>query len=288
MKRFYIIIYSSLIFLAGCGVPKDIAYFQGIEKLTNEQLGALILPYTPTIYPGDMLSILVFSKDADAVAPYNPPYYSSTKMVASLDEKENLKGFYPVDPEGMIDFPQLGQIQVGGLSPAELEELIRVRLARQVEDVSVKIDIINYEVTLIGEVRNPGRLRVTNNKLTILEAIGAAGDLGLNAERKNVLVIRRTHGEPEYGFVDMTDVSLFSSPYYYLRQRDVIYVEPNDAKKLDSRFSTERYLTFRTVNTLLDAAALVTTWIQVKSEEEENEEDEENPENSREQQLIVY
>lgn len=288
MKRFYIIIYSSLFLFAGCGVPKDIAYFQGIENLSGEQLGELIVPYTPLIYPDDMLSILVFSKDADIVAPYNPSYYSSQRGEGLPSQRDNLKSFYHVDPQGRIHFPVLGEMQAGGLSPAELEEAIAAALVSQVPDVSVKVDILNYEVTIMGEVRQQGRLKVLNNRVTLLEAIGAAGDLKLNAERKNVLVIRKVNGVLHYGVVDVTDVSLFSSPYYYLRQRDVVYVEPNDAKKRDSRYSTERHMTIQTINSVLDAAALITTWISGKSEEEGDDDEEENNENGQEQQLFIY
>ena len=123
----------------------------------------------------------------------------------------------------------------------------------------VNVQIANFKVTMMGEVSRPGAISVKNDRLSILDAIGQVGDLTINANRKNVLVIRDNNGQKEFGRLDMTDPAIFTSPYYYLRQNDVVYVEPNEAKKKNARYSQAEQYSITIFTSILSAISVITT-----------------------------
>jgi polysaccharide export outer membrane protein len=128
-----------------------------------------------------------------------------------------------------------------------------------VSDALVNVQIVNYKVTLVGEVSKPGAISVKNDRISILDAIGQAGDLTINANRTNVLVIRDNNGEKEFARMDLTKPDIFTSPFYYLRQNDVVYVEPNKAKKRNSRYSQAQSYNVTIISTVLTAVSVIST-----------------------------
>jgi polysaccharide export outer membrane protein len=138
---------------------------------------------------------------------------------------------YLVQENGNIEFPIIGSIKVGGLTRTQAIELIKQQLSSYVVNPTVSVRILNFRVTVLGEVRNPGTFTIPNERITILEALGISGDLLITGERQNVLVIREEDGTRKEYRVDLTQESLFSSPVFYLQQNDVVYVEPNRAKR---------------------------------------------------------
>lgn len=247
--------------MTGCKVPKDIAYFQGIENYTQEQFNAMSQEFTATIVPDDILKIIVYSWDPAAVKSYNPPAYSvSHPNATELSQSQELPS-YKVNSEGYITFPVVGKVYVRGLSREQLAEKLQNEVRQYVQDAWVTVEFLNYYVTFIGEVGNPRRLQFSRDKVNLIEAVASVGDLGVQAMRKNVLVIRNFDGKSEWGIVDMTDPAIFASPYFYLRQNDIIYVEPNDAKKKNARYAQTRALGFSIASTFLSAAAIVTSLI---------------------------
>ena len=230
-------IFVGLILLGSCSTPKDLTYMQNLEDKTNFELSSL-----PSIKvkPEDKLSIVVNSREPQLAAMFNLPIASrrlSADIKTELNSNSNGVSEYTVDQKGCIDFPVLGTLQVAGKTRAEVAEYIKGRLVNEnlVKDAVVIVEYANTAVTIMGEVKNPGRIGFNRDRLSLLDAIGLAGDLTIQGKRTNVLVVREIDGNPTAFRVDLTDAeSLMNSPVYYLQQNDVVYVEPNDMKKRSS------------------------------------------------------
>ncbi|MDR0537734.1 MAG: polysaccharide biosynthesis/export family protein [Tannerellaceae bacterium] len=250
-----------LLFIMSCATPKNITYFQKIDELTDEQKARMSQNYTSQICPDDMLSITVSSSSPDVVTPFNPPLYSysapqrtipntsfsvstsaSQLSVPTLTTTQQLTS-YPVNSDGDITFPVIGRYHAAGQSKQDFENKLQAEVRKYVPDAIVHVKIENYKVTVMGDVLYPGTLPVYNERITILEALGQVGDLTINGSRTNILVVRDNNGIKEYGRVDITDPAVFTSPFYYLRQNDLVYVEPNRAKKRSALYSAGESLT---------------------------------------------
>ncbi|MDR3142069.1 MAG: polysaccharide biosynthesis/export family protein [Tannerellaceae bacterium] len=249
-----------LTFLLSCSTPKDVLYFQGLDNLTHEQLTQLNQTYSSRIVANDILAISVSFWDATAILPFNPPSINRlTPGIAEVTPTEYMPS-YLVDTDGSITFPVVGKVQAAGLSKQELIDSLKGKIARYIEgDVSITVSIVNYKVTLMGEVVRPGALSIRNEKLSIIDAIGQCGDLTINGNRKNILIIRDNNGVKEFGRVDLTDPAIFASPYYYLRQNDMIYIEPNKAKQKNARYSQGQQFTISIFSAVISALSLIGT-----------------------------
>ncbi len=210
-----------------CTSKKKLIYFQGSEAVSTSDANK---NYTPILRTDDLLSINVMGVDADAVKPFNLPQQYAAQIVGGYMQGAPTPPGYLIDGDGNIDFPVLGKIKLGGLDRTAAAELLKVKLQAYVNNPSVLIRILNYKITVLGEVRNPGTFTIPNERISLPEALGISGDLLITAVRKNVLVIRDVDGKKTETRVDLTSKSLFSSPVYYLHQNDVVYVEPNRAK----------------------------------------------------------
>lgn len=193
------------------------------------------------VRPEDKISIVVKSKNAELSDLFNLPIVShrvgSTADYAQLYSGNNSVSYYTVDSNGDIDFPVLGEIHIGGMTREEVSKYIKNRLVKEdlVKDPIVVVEFVNVGIILAGEVAKPGRYELNRDHLTLLEAIGLAGDMTINGKRENVMVIREENGSPKAYFVDLTKgEDVFNSPVYYLQQNDYVYVEPNNMKKRQS------------------------------------------------------
>lgn len=221
--------------IVSCGTAKDIAYFQ--NKVVDEP-EAIDKHAGIVIQPKDMLSIVVSSRNPELVAMFNLPvvsYQAGSEIVATGGYNQRLMG-YVVDNDGYIDFPVLGPIKVAGLTRWELSKLIKDRLLKEglLTDAVVTVEFMNFKVSVIGEVNAPGTYTLTNDKVTILQAISLARDLTIFGQRENVCVIREREGERVIYEINLCDVSMFNSPAYYLQQNDVVYVQPSEIKARQS------------------------------------------------------
>ena len=235
LKRiFSFAILAIMVALTSCGTVKDIAYFQ--NKVVN-QPEAIDKHAGIVIQPKDMLSIVVSSRTPELVAMFNLPVisYQAGSEIVSGAGQQRLMG-YVVDNEGYIDFPVLGPIKVAGLTRWELSELIKNKLIKDglLTDAVVTVEFMNFKVSVIGEVNSPGTYTLTNDKVTILQAISLARDLTIFGQRENVCVIREREGERVIYEINLCDVSMFNSPAYYLQQNDVVYVQPSQVKARQS------------------------------------------------------
>lgn len=225
--------------LTGC-TPKNIAYFQDIETL----MPAEITTKPITIKPEDKLSIVVHSKDDQLSKLFNLPVVAtnvtSSASVADAGTLRSSNGIqagmsvYTVDPAGDIEFPILGKIHIGGMNRSEIAGFIKGELMGRdlVKDPTVTVEFLNVGINVLGDVRNPGRIEVNRDHLTLLDALALAGDLNITGRRDNVTVIREENGKRNVYRIDLTkSEQAMKSPGFMLQQNDVIVVEPNDWQK---------------------------------------------------------
>lgn len=207
MKNYFF--YISIIFLflfSSCVSKKKFVYLQGSQDFND-----ISTNYEPIIQNDDVLSIVVSTQEVDASAPFN-------------------SASYLVDNEGKIDFPVIGNIQVSGFSIKELKNLLKQKLAAHLIDPVINIKILNFKVTVLGDVASPGVKSFGNHRVTLFDAIGASGDLTVYAKRFNILIVRDNQGLKTFNRVDITKADFVNSPFYYLDQNDLIYVEQRKAK----------------------------------------------------------
>ena len=258
VKKFVILI-SLSIFLSSCGSKQDIVYFQNIDFVG---ISKSINNYNLTIRPADLLTISVSALDQDAARPFNLPTSNfSFGGETSREEQQT----YLVDANGQIDFPVLGKLKLAELTRIQATELIKELLVDYIKNPIVNIRTVNFKVTVLGEVNNPGSYTVPNERITILEALGLAGDMTIQAKRNNLLLIREEiNGSKTYERVDMTSVELFNSPVYYLKQNDVIYVEPNNSRVKSSTVGPNVGATLSVIGSLFSAVALIISITTIK------------------------
>ena len=215
--------------------------------------------YELRIAPDDMLSITASSVVPDAAAPYNLPAVSYSEPGKSeLTIVPNLQ-VYTVSRDGDIYFPTVGRIHVEGMTRNELAKYIEDKIRPELEDPFVLVQFMNFKVVVLGEVKNPGQIPVQTERVSILDAIGAAGDLTVYGERENVLLIREENGKRIYHRFNLSDVSIFESPYFYLRQNDVVYVMPNKAQQKNSNYNQFSQYRISIVSTVVSAVSVLTS-----------------------------
>lgn len=230
----FIIILTAL--CASCRAPTDISYFQELEDLEEISTNKAV---EITYKPQDIISIGVSAPDPETALPFNG-------SSATIDEDGSLNNGntsgsggsrYFIDANGMIEFPILGSLKIAGLTNIEVKEFLKEKLTAYIQNPSVSVQLQNFRVTVLGEVSTPGPLTIMNEQVTLIEAIGMAGDLGIQGKRTNITVIRKEDDKQIVHKVDLTSKDIFTSPVYYLNQNDVVYVEPNDSKAKLSRTS---------------------------------------------------
>lgn len=247
MKPHLVILIASLLLLASCHSSQELAYISDAQR---DSAQAILTTYNTTIHPGDQLYIYVYSQTPEAAIPFNQEshVYSLelsqagnrdtsrriTQISESLekDRKRQVSG-YVVDQDGTITFPILGKMSVAGLAQDSLSYKIQHMLIEggYINDPVVTVTPMYFRVSVVGEVERPQELHITGDRLTILEAIAMCGDITMDGQRENIIVLRDIKGIATPIEVDLTQKSLFESPVYYLQTNDIVYVEPNGLKK---------------------------------------------------------
>jgi len=219
-----------LILLSSCGSLKDVVYFQNAD---SKYAFPKDLPkHEIRIFSNDNLFIMVSAKNQQAADEFNILKQEGTNNVSTL----NWRG-YLVDESGCINFPLIGKIRLSGLTKSEAITLLQNKISDYIIDPVVNIRFMNYKITVIGEVKNPGVFTIDDEKLTIIQALGLAGDLTIYGNRRKISINREVAGRTQFHRVDITSPEIFNSPVYYLQQNDVVYVEPNKAKAETSSYS---------------------------------------------------
>lgn len=207
--------------LSSCITRKEISYFQDIGAADSSNVMDIAQSFEAVIQPGDIVTVHVSSLSQEASSFFNSVGESGDKLVANT---------YLVNASGNIEMPLIGPVKVAGSTGQVAKYLIKNKLEKYLIDPSVRVRIKNFKVTVLGEVKVPGIYTIPNEKVTLIEALGLAGDLTIFGKRTNVLLIREADGKREFKRIDLTNREFFDSEYYYLHSNDIIYVEPGKGK----------------------------------------------------------
>jgi polysaccharide biosynthesis/export protein len=224
LQNYLLYILSALLF-ASCVSKEKMIYLQGNLDTDKKSLN-----YDPLIQRDDRLSIIVSSLDFEASKSFNLNQSSANANANVSVGANNVQNTYLVDVDGTIDFPVLGTLSVEGFTINQLKILLKEKLAVYLTNPIVNISIQNFKVTVLGDVNSPGIKTFFNHRVTLLDAIGASNDLTVYGKRYNILVIRDYQGVKSFNRVDITKADFVNSPFYYLDQNDVIYVEQRKSK----------------------------------------------------------
>ena len=258
------------VLLGACtAVPKDIAYFQKENNLTKEELSMMKNFADPTIREGDVLTIAVSATDPLAASSFNLPLVSfvkdgttqittsGTRDIAASQAMQT----YTVNVDGNINFPVLGKVKVAGMRKQDVVLFLEKEISKYIKKPIVNLNISNYKVTVLGEVNRPGSYPITTDRVSILDALGYAGDMTIYGNRKEVRVIRDSNGLKEIILYDLTGNEFLADGNFYLQQNDVVYVEPNDKRMKNSRYSQTDQYNLSLVSTVASTLSVITSVI---------------------------
>ena len=259
-KYFFYVALAFAVLLTSCSTPKNVAYIKNSDEVDLSKSEYL---YDARIMPKDVLTITVSTVNPEASAPFNlivRPTLTSTSSTVATTNAGSLQT-YLVGNDGTIEFPVLGNLKVGGLTKAECEKLIHDKIMPYLnakENPVVTVRMANYKISVLGEVNHPGVFTVSNEKINIFEALAKAGDLTIYGVRDNVKLIRENaNGRKEIVTIVLNDANLINSPYYYLQQNDILYVEPNNVKSQNSKVGQVTTLWVSATSILISMASLL-------------------------------
>jgi polysaccharide export outer membrane protein len=213
-----------------CISNKKIAYFQDIQSVKQAALDSAIAFTEPVIQPDDILSINIFTLNPQSGAIINQAAETPTLGGNTNTSLATQSTGFLVDKNGEIELSLVGKLKVAGLTTYQARELIREKASSVYKQPNVQLRFANFKVSVLGEVKNPSAYTLPNEKVTILDALSLAGDLTIYGKRDNILIVRDNNGKKEFARLDINSSTIFSSPFYYLKQNDVVYVEPNKRK----------------------------------------------------------
>ena len=256
MKYFFLlkktIPFFFLVLLFSCASRKDMIYYQDIDALGAQEKSA---SYEIKIQPDDLLMISVYAEDPEIAKSFS--LNASSGPVSGV----TAGSVYLVDANGFIDFPTLGKMKVSGLTRTEVLHLLDTKISRYIKEPIISIRITNFKVSVQGEVGTPGTYPVASERITLIEALSMAGDLTVYGKRDNILIIREIDGVKSYNRVNITKAGFMNSPFYYLAQNDVVYVEPNQNKINVAAVNPSTGLIFSVVSILITLTTLIITTI---------------------------
>ena len=244
---------------SSCVSRQEIVYFQGLEKaeaaMDKQREKSL------KIKPNDLLTISVSAPEQAAALPFNLPVIGVPQggmdMGMTVNGRQQLQT-YLVEENGEIDFPVLGQVTAEGLSQQQLAAKLKVQIKRYVQDPIVNVRLVNFQISVLGEVNRPGTFDVEDAYFTLPQALGMAGDLSIYGKRDNVLVMREENGVTTHAYLDLGDANIINSPYYYLQQNDVVYVEPNGPQRQSASYNRNAGVYISIASVLVSVAVLLT------------------------------
>lgn len=214
--------------MSSCVVTKDSVYFADVPDSTSSYQIALANYQEPRVLVDDVLSIIVTTIDPQVAATINQNQSPEANLASP--NSTGIPSGYLVNKSGNIEMPILGTLNVLNLTTTEVASIVRDRAAHFFKNPTVQVRFANYRITVLGEVSKPATYIMGNEKVSLLDAIGMAGDLTIYGKRKNVLLIRDNDGAKQFVRLDLSSADIFRSPYFYLKQNDVVYVEPGKGK----------------------------------------------------------
>lgn len=244
--------------VSSCGSTKQVAYIQNSDEVSLAQSAFL---YDARIMPKDQLTITVSTTNDEAAAPFNMTVATPYTVGQRSSYSQAMLQMYLVDNEGMISFPIIGEIKVGGLTKSEAEQMIEEKIRpymAETENPIVTVRMSSYSISVLGEVNHPGSYQVSREKINILEALAQAGDLTIYGVRDKVKLIREdASGKKEIHTLNLNDANIINSPYYYLQQNDIVYVEPNKVKAQNSSVGSMTTLWLSATSILVSLTSLL-------------------------------
>jgi polysaccharide export outer membrane protein len=259
-----VIVWVMLFLIFSCKTPRQVQYLQG--PIDTAALSKISIP-EPIIQKGDLIGITVYSDNPEATAVYNQQMTtsivpsaatSSAGLSAAVGQTSPSMPGYLVDANGDIRFQSLGLLHVEGISRTALEQLLKEKLTPYLKNPYCNIRFLNYKFTMLGEVTRQGVYSIPNEKISILEALGMAGDITLYGEKDSILVIREVNGKRSFGYLDVSQPEVMLSPYYYLRQNDVVIVKANPKKpSISEQTATRRLTAVATITSILVSVSLI-------------------------------
>ena len=248
-----IMVVTMILMMVGCGSSKEVAYWQNIDSISLAASKGL---YDAKIMPKDELTILVQTTDPLTSEPFN------LRSTGQTSSKNQITG-YLVDNDGMINFPIVGKIHVAGLTKTECEDLIKSKIQpylARTENPLVSVRTSSYRITVIGEVNRPGVIPVATEKISLIEALAEAGDMTIYGKRDNVLLVREDKsGEKHKVRLNMNDANIINSPYYYLQQNDIVYVEPHKVRARNTFFGSNTSIFYSVIGITTSLVSLLIT-----------------------------
>ena len=246
---------SLLFLLFSCASKHDVVYYQDIDTLNSQKNTN---SYEIKIQPDDLLMIIVSADDPEVAIPFNLKTISvSSNNRLDMARAQETVQLYLVDQNGNIEFPVLGKIKLGGLTRSEALEILQNKINVYIKSPIVNLRIMNFKVSLQGEVNLPGTYPIASERITLIEALSMAKDLTIYGKRDNILVIREINGVKSYNRVDITKSDFIDSPFYYLAQNDVVYVEPNKTRVNSSAVGPNTSVIISAVSILVSLSVLI-------------------------------
>lgn len=247
------------IFMSACSTSRSsLTYFEDIDsRIAQFETDTADL----VIAPHDELMISVTSFVPEATAQYNlPPTNLSTSENTQISTTYAIST-YIVNTQGYIDIPSIGPLKVEGLTTSQLTDSLISIISRTVVDPNVRVQLVNFSVNVIGEVKNPGRFKVNNQRISILDAIAMAGDLTEYGKRDGILLIRESDGKRTVHKLNLNSADILDSPYFYLRQNDVVYIEPNKIRKDNSKYNQNNAYKLSVTSTVVSAVSVIASLV---------------------------
>lgn len=257
MKKFFLLLTTAIVTFTSCNTKEKVVYFQDIQ---NAEVIQAQMVENLKFQPGDRLTIVVTSSltPEDAVS-YNLPIVTMQAGSVTGQNYSNQMSYYTVEPNGTIEVAGLGSMVIAGKSRSEVTEEIQNKLRNGLlNDAIVAVNPVNHYINILGEVKTPNRYLLNRDNITILEAITMAGDLTIQGDRSKILVMRNEDGQVKNYYVDIRSKEILSSPVYYLKQNDVVYVQPNEVK---SNGYVNNANSIRQISTWLSLLSFITTTI---------------------------
>lgn len=252
MKKILLLVL--IISLGSCATKKQVVYFQDGDELASVNIDSIY--HHPKIQVNDLLKIDLTALEPESLLPFMFEKNIAPNGSNSRLELLKLEG-YLVDKEGNINYPGLGKVQVRGKSTQEVQELLASRLGKFIKDVNVKVRLVNFKFTIMGEVKAPGTYTVSEETVTLPQALAMAGDLSIQGKRENLLIFRNEDGVLTSKRIDLTKTDWMNSPYYFLKQNDMVYVQPNNPRIKSAGFIGNVGSIISVVSILMSAAVLI-------------------------------
>lgn len=263
MKFKLLLIICVLAILPACKSTKQDQRLPYFENIGTAESGTLPASgdYMIKIIPDDELIITVSSLVPEATAAYNVPLANPAARLSIKTTQTAQQQTYIVDSKGEINFPVLGKIKVQGKTTEEIQAMLEKEISKEVNEPYVRVQLVNFKVNVLGEVKAPGMIEVETKRFSILDALAKAGDLTEFGLRDKVLVIREENGQKTYHRLNLNDAATLSSPYFYLQQNDVVYVEPNKIKQDNSKYNQNNAYKLSVISTVVSACSVVASLI---------------------------